>query len=120
MTQTDYLVSGIRQLCDRPVSQEELHQIKRCMLDWVGVSFAGASLLREKMQPVLRIASTGPCSTFLSDRKLDLHFASFLNGYAAHVLELDDGHRFGMLHLEAPLFSALWALAQQEDVDFEH
>ncbi len=120
MTQTDYLVSGIRQLCDRPVSQEELHQIKRCMLDWVGVSFAGASLLREKLQPVLRIASTGPCSTFLSDRKLDLHFASFLNGYAAHVLELDDGHRFGMLHLEAPLFSALWALAQQEDVDFEH
>ena len=120
MTQTDYLVSGIRQLCDRPVSQEELHQIKRCMLDWVGVSFAGASLLREKLQPVLRIASTGPCSTFLSDRKLDLHFTSFLNGYAAHVLELDDGHRFGMLHLEAPLFSALWALAQQEDVDFEH
>lgn len=119
MTQTDYLVSGIRKLCDRPFSQEELHQIKRCMLDWVGVSFAGASLLREKMQPVLRIASTGPCSTFLSDRKLDLHFASFLNGYAAHVLELDDGHRFGMLHLEAPLFSALWALAQQEDVDFE-
>lgn len=120
MTQTDYLVSGIRQLCDRPVSQEELHQIKRCMLDWVGVSFAGASLLREKMQPVLRIASTGPCSTFLSDRKLDLHFASFLNGYAAHVLELDDGHRFGMLHLEAPVFSALLGIAQQESIDFEH
>ena len=53
MTQTDYLVSGIRQLCDRPVSQEELHQIKRCMLDWVGVSFAGASLLIESWTCIL-------------------------------------------------------------------
>lgn len=90
------------------------------MLDWVGVSFAGASLLKEKMQPVLRIASSGSCSTFLTDKKLDLHTASFLNGYAAHVLELDDGHRFGMLHLEAPVFSALLGIVQQEGLDFEH
>lgn len=120
MTQTDYLIAGIRQLCDRPVTKEEFHQLKRCMLDWVGVSFAGATLLQEKMQPIIKIASDGPCSTYLTERNLDLHSASFLNGYAAHVLELDDGHRFGMLHLEAPLFSALWAVAQQEDLDFEH
>lgn len=120
MTQTDYLITGIRELCEQPVSKEELHQLKRCMLDWVGVSYAGATLLQEKMQPVIKIASNGPCTTFLADRKLDLHSASFLNGYAAHVLELDDGHRFGMLHLEAPLFSALWAVAQQEGLDFGH
>lgn len=120
MTQTDYLIDGIRQLCKRAVSGEEIHQLKRCMFDWVGVSFAGATLLQEKMQPIIMIASEGPCSSFLTKRKLDLHSASFLNGYAAHVLELDDGHRFGMLHLEAPLFSALWAVAQQEKLDFEH
>ena len=120
MTQTDYLIRGIRQLSERQVKNEELHQLKRCMLDWVGVSFAGASLLKDKIQPILSIASAGPCSTFLTDKRLDLHSASFLNGYAAHVLELDDGHRFGMLHLEAPLFSALWAVAQQEGFDFEH
>lgn len=71
------------------------------------------------MLPILKIASSGPCSTFLSNKKLDLHFASFLNGYAAHVLELDDGHRFGMLHLEAPVFSSLLGIAQQEGLDFE-
>jgi len=120
MTQTDYLITGIRQLCERPISEEEFHQLKRCMLDWVGVSFAGATLLQEKMRLIIEIASDGPCSSFLTDRKLDFHSASFLNGYAAHFLELDDGHRFGMLHLEAPLFSALWAVAQQEELDFEH
>lgn len=120
MTQTDYLIAGIRQICEKPTSEEELHQLKRCMLDWVGVSFAGAALLQEKMQPIIKNAPDGSCSSFLAKRKLDLHSASFLNGYAAHVLELDDGHRFGMLHLEAPLFSALWAVAQQERVDFEH
>ncbi len=120
MTQTDYLIARIRQLCERPVSNEELHQLKRCMLDWAGVSFAGASLLKEKMQPIIKIAPDGLCSSFLTERKLDIHTASFLNGYAAHVLELDDGHRFGMLHLEAPLFSALWAVAQQEGLAFEH
>ena len=120
MTQTDYLIAGIRQLCERPVSEEELHQLKRCMLDWAGVSFAGATLLQEKMQPIIKNASDGPCSSFLTERKLDLHTASFLNGYASHVLELDDGHRFGMLHLEALLFSSLWAVAQQEKLDFEH
>ncbi len=120
MAQTDYLIAGIRQICERFVSEEELHQLKRCMLDWAGVSFAGASQLKEKMQPVIKIAPDGSCSSFLTERKLDLHSASFLNGYAAHVLELDDGHRFGMLHLEAPLFSALWAVSQQEGVDFNH
>lgn len=119
MTQTEYLIAGIRRLCSRPVSQQELHQIKRCMLDWAGVSFAGASLLKEKMQPVLSISSSGSCSTFLTEKKLDLHSASFLNGYAAHVLELDDGHRFGMLHLEAPVFSSLLGIAQQEGLDFK-
>ena len=120
MNPTDYLIAGIRRICERPASPEELHQIKRCMLDWVGVSFAGASLLKEKMKPLLRIASSGPCTSFLTNNKLDIHSASFLNGYAAHVLELDDGHRFGMLHLESLIFTALWALAQQEGIAFEY
>lgn len=118
MTQTDYLISGIRQILERPVSPDEMHQLKRCMLDWVGVSIAGAALLKSRMQPLLRIASSGPCSAFVADKKLDLHSASFLNGYASHALELDDGHRFGMLHLEALIFSALLATAQQEKVGF--
>ena len=120
MTQTDYLISGIEKIIHRPVTEDELHQVKRCMLDWVGVSCGGAKLMKDRLQPFLDTAGDGPCSTFISQRKLDLHSAAFLNGYVAHVLELDDGHRFGMLHLEAPIFSALLAVTQREQIDFEH
>lgn len=120
MTQTEYLIAGIRQIIERPVREDELHQVKRCMLDWAGVSFAGAKLMKERLLPFLETAGNGPCSTFICNRKIDVHSASFLNGYVAHVLELDDGHRFGMLHLEASIFSALLAVAQKEHIDFEH
>jgi 2-methylcitrate dehydratase PrpD len=33
--------------------------------------------------------------------------STFLNGFAAHVLELDDGHRHGMIHLGASIVSAV-------------
>lgn len=120
MTQTEYLIAGIRHICNKTISEDELHQIKRCFLDWVGVSFAGASITTNKLRPILEIAADGICSSFVSNRKLDIHSATFLNGYVSHVLELDDGHRYGMLHLEAPIFSALWGVAQQEKIDFEH
>lgn len=120
MTQTESLIEGIRQFINRPVRTDELHQVKRCMLDWVGVSYAGAMLMKEVLRPFLKTVGNGPCTAFISERKLDVHSAAFLNGYVAHVLELDDGHRFGMLHLEAPVFSALFAVAQQEKIDFDH
>lgn len=120
MTLTEYLIAGLRQFIKRDICEEELHQVKRCMLDWVGVSYAGAKLMKDRLQPLLETFGDGPCSSFISQRKLDIHSAAFLNGYAAHVLELDDGHRFGMLHLEAPIFSAMLAVAQQEQIDYEH
>ena len=120
MTQTDYLIAGIRKLIQRDACPAEVHQIKRCMLDWVGVSFAGASLMQARLEPFIKIAAPGPCSSFVTERKVDVFSASFLNGYVSHVMELDDGHRYGMLHLESPIFSALWSVAQQENIDFEH
>lgn len=120
MTQTENLIAGIRKVIDSPIRKDELHQVKRCMLDWMGVSNAGAMIMKDVLRPFLETVGNGPCSAFISERKLDVHSAAFLNGYIAHVLELDDGHRFGMLHLEAPIFSALFAVGQQEKIDFEH
>lgn len=42
---------------------------------------------------------------------------AFQNGFAAHVLELDDGHRHGMIHLGASIVSAV--LDASEKVNFE-
>ncbi|MBQ6907549.1 MAG: MmgE/PrpD family protein, partial [Clostridia bacterium] len=45
--------------------------------------------------------------------------AAMLNGIAAHYFELDDGSRFGMVHIGAPVFSALLAVADLYKITFE-
>jgi 2-methylcitrate dehydratase PrpD len=42
--------------------------------------------------------------------------AALLNGFSAHVLELDDGHRKGMIHLGASIISAVLAVAEKDNL----
>ena len=42
--------------------------------------------------------------------------SAFQNGFAAHVLELDDGHRHGMIHLGASIVSAVLEVAVKENL----
>ena len=120
MNITESLISGIRSFCSRDFSQDEMHQLKRCVLDWLGVSMAGASVSKRKLETIANLCKGGNCTTFVSDKTADVLTAAFLNGFVAHEMELDDGHRFGMLHLAAPVISAMVALAQQENLDFFH
>lgn len=120
MNITENLISDIRSYSSRGFTQEEIHQLKRCVLDWLCVSWAGALVVGEKLNTFYYLSKEGKCSTFVSSGKTDLLTASFLNGFVAHVMELDDGHRFGMLHLGAPIISSMVALAQQEKLDFQH
>jgi 2-methylcitrate dehydratase PrpD len=119
MVFTKSFVSYIRSFCERSSSQEEIHQIKRCILDWLSVTQAGAYILGNRLDCILNLSSAGRCSCFLSSEKKDLITAAFLNGFAAHEIELDDGHRRAMLHLEAPIVSAMIAVSQQESLSFE-
>ena len=120
MNISESLISGIRSFCSRDFSQDEMHQLKRCVLDWLGVSMAGASVSKGKLDTIVNLSKGGNCTTFVSDKNADVLTAAFLNGFVAHEMELDDGHRFGMLHLAAPIISAMVALAQQENIDFPH
>lgn len=119
MVFTESFVSYIRSFCTRRFSQEEIHQIKRCILDWLSISRAGACILGNRLDCISNLSSEGRCSCFLSSKKKDLLTAAFLNGFAAHEMELDDGHRRAMLHLEAPIISAMIALSQHESLTFE-
>lgn len=107
VTESSYKLNGV------------IHQLKRCVLDWIGVCNAGASMVGNRMNPMVSILGEGKCSTFLSDDRKDVVSAASINGFLAHVMELDDGHRFGMLHLEAPIISAMIAVSQQENLNFE-
>lgn len=115
---TQSFIRKVRLLAEDNVNNKEVcHQLKRCVLDWYGVTVAGASLVKERMQPFVSICGDGSCSSFATDRKLDLCSAASLNAFMAHAMELDDGHRFGMLHLEAPIISAMVALAEYESLN---
>ncbi len=48
-----------------------------------------------------------------------LHNAVLINAFNAHALELDDGHRVAMMHLEAPIFSALIGVAALHDLTLD-
>ena len=82
-----------------------------------GVALAGATILKDKEQKVLEsLDELGSCHVFCSDKTTSVNIAALLNGISAHVIELDDGHRIGMLQLGAPIISALLAVAEKENL----
>ena len=119
MAVTDSFISAINSFSSRSFSDQELHQLKRCVLDWLGVSYAGAKVLSHRLDPLIPPCGVNECSSFVSDNKMDMFSAAFVNGFAAHILELDDGHRFGMLHLEALIMPAMLAVCQKEHLGFD-
>jgi len=75
-------------------------QAHKVLLDYLGVVAGGRKFLKEKHPELMKSAPN----------------AAFLNGFAAHVLELDDGHRHGMIHLAASIVSAILETAEKEDL----
>lgn len=89
---------------------------RQCLLDYFGVSVAGSVLVRDKIQTVLESQSMiDGCHVLGFRTTAPVSIAAALNGLSSHIIELDDGHRIGMLHLGAPVISALLAVAEKEN-----
>jgi len=97
------------------------HQARRCLLDYLGVTLAGAHLARDAGNALLDQLDTGnPGAGVIGfSRRASLETAALLNGMSSHVLELDDGVRFGMLHPGSPILSALLPAASHQGVTGE-
>ena len=78
--------------------QHIIYKAKECLLDYFGILVGGNKYLEERH---LELITSSPNK-------------AFLNGYAAHALELDDGHRHGMIHLGASIVSAILEVAKKE------
>ncbi len=109
MTLTDYFIDGVYSLTAKNFSETTLIQAKQCLLDYIGVTLAGTKILSEKGSALLNDLGSpcGDATVIGFDRKTDIHTAVICNGLSSHVAELDDGHRFGMMHPGAPIISAL-------------
>lgn len=75
-------------------------QARNVLLDYLGVLVGGKKYLEEK-HPELHASVPSE---------------AFINGFSAHVLELDDGHRLGMIHLGASIVTAVLDVAKKENL----
>ncbi len=87
--------------------------VSRAMLDLMTAAIAGN---QTKGAVLARKASTatwgsGPASVWLSDQKLPVAGAAFVNASAASMLDLDDGHRAAAGHPGAAIIPAVLAEA---------
>lgn len=100
---TDLFISGLISLSTQCFSDVVSSRAKSVLLDYLGVVVGGKRYLEKNHPELIAIA---PCE-------------AFQNGFASHVLELDDGHRHGMIHLGASIVSAVLEVAKKEALKSE-
>lgn len=84
-------------------------------MDYLSVTIPGAKAFREKEAAYMdALGETGDATAIGLSRKCSMQTAALMNGMSAHVIELDDGHRRGALHVGATIFSALLPVAEHE------
>lgn len=93
------------------ISDTVIGQAKKCFIDYLAVTLSGAKSINQDLYENAKL-SGGSSFVFGHESRTETADAICLNAYAAHALELDDGHRAGMMHLAAPIFSALLPVAE--------
>ena len=121
MNVTDIFVDYLYGLCVSDLRAEAIEQARLCLLDYKGVTSAGAKMLEKKGSDFLTrvFKQGGEVSVIGFQQKTTLHNAAFLNAMSAHMAELDDGHRAGQIHLGASIISAILPVAEVESLSEE-
>ncbi|MGH2631782.1 MAG: MmgE/PrpD family protein, partial [Tepidiformaceae bacterium] len=89
---------------------------KQCVLDWLGVTIAGAS---EPLARILRDVAeseggAGQATLIPDGARVTCSQAALVNGSTSHALDYDDV-AIAMGHPTVPILAALLALAEQRD-----
>lgn len=111
---TKLIVDTVKELREEDYPDKVYSFAKDCILDYLGVTFAGEFELHDKYEKYLNAIPDEEriASVIGHNKKCSIYTAALLNGISAHYFELDDGNRFGMVHLGAPIISALFPVAQ--------
>ena len=106
---TEAVLDVIEEIAASGLSDRDEHQVRRCLLDYLGCAVGGAVELG-KVMPALKMMGHGESRILGTSVRTSEAGAAFASGFCSHVFELDDGHRRAMQHLGAPVFSVLLAL----------
>lgn len=113
---TEKFIAKLNNLLNADMPNGASEMALKCLLDYCGVSLAGASLLKEKERQLIDGDVEGSHHVIGHSHAASAKTAALTNGISAHVIELDDGHRIGMLHLGAPIISAMLSVAEKENL----
>ena len=97
---TEQFLKGIIHIGQNELSQQIINKAKESLLDYIGILIGGKEYLEERN---FELITSSPNK-------------AFMDGFATHVLELDDGHRHGMIHLGASIVSAILEVANNESL----
>jgi 2-methylcitrate dehydratase PrpD len=89
------------------------------LLDWVGVTVAGA---REPLAEILieqYAEDAGPCTVIATGKRARPHDAAMLNGSAGHALDYDDVNASMHGHPSAPVAPVVLAIGEQSGASGE-
>jgi len=119
--QSDRFLDHIDSVLGSTLPRQLEHAAKRCLLDFLGATFAGVNNLESELLECGNLLgkSDGAATWIGFSRKTGPLNAAFLNGTAAHAVELDDGVRFGMVHVGSPVFPALLAAVENHQLNGE-
>ena len=97
--------------------------VKAAFLDFFGVTYRGSEEEASNIALTTidelfsgKIDLNFSASVIGKNLKTDVLSAAFINGVAAHVLELDDGHRGAQLHLGSVIFPTALAISEAHDL----
>jgi 2-methylcitrate dehydratase PrpD len=108
------LAADVQAIAAAPVPQAVGARARARLLDYLGVTLAGAT---EESTIALRrglaaLGTRGDAAVIGTHERLAPPHAALANGAAAHAIEMDDTHLGGSIHLGASVFSTALAAAE--------
>ena len=108
-------------LSEKKISDRVLKEIRLSFLDYLACTAAGSTVWKKERESCLGFFSDphGKVPVVGTGRRTDPLTAAMVNGISSHTMELDDGHRYAMLHPGAPVFSAMLSVAYDRKTGYE-
>lgn len=118
---TDLFLNNLMAIRPESIPAEVYRQARACLLDYLACTLAGAKFFSQKSLGYLEAlgGEVGEATVLGIGRKAPMQTAALINGMNSHVMELDDGHRKGAVHVGGTIFSALLPVAEKEHLSIE-
>ena len=118
---TDQFLSSILAISRKNLSANIIQHVKFSLIDYIGVTIGGSVLTHDKLKKLKNLYEDVSSEGLVigGEIKASLKNSIFFNGINSHILELDDGSRYGVTHPGGPLFSALLPVAFRHNVGWE-